>query len=153
MIKQPFYAGGLRFSCKRCSSCCRHESGYVFLSREDLDSLAAAQGMERGEFIVTWCRWVSFGQEAEYLSLREKANYDCIFWKEGCLVYSNRPLQCRTFPFWDSIVCSPAAWEKAGQGCPGMGQGELYSRARIEERAQARSVQPPVTRKVKGFGL
>jgi Fe-S-cluster containining protein len=122
----------------------------VFLSQEDLDSLAAAQGMKPGEFTETWCRWVSLGR-GEYLSLKEKANYDCVFWKEGCLVYPSRPLQCRTFPFWDSIVCSAAAWEKAGLGCPGMGRGELHSRARIEE--QARSVQPLITRKAKGFGL
>jgi Fe-S-cluster containining protein len=125
----------------------------VFLSQKDLDSLVLAQGMGQGEFIEAWCRWVSFGQGEEYLSLKEKANYDCIFWKEGCLVYPSRPLQCRTFPFWDSIVCSPAAWEEAGHSCPGMGQGELYSRARIEERSQARSDQPVITRNVKGFGL
>jgi Fe-S-cluster containining protein len=151
MTKQPFYAGGLRFTCKRCSSCCRHESGYVFLSKEDLDALAAVQGMGQGEFIKTWCRWVSVGREAEYLSLKEKANYDCIFWKDGCLVYPGRPLQCRTFPFWDSVVCSPAAWEKAGLECPGIGQGELYDMAHINKQAQARLSQPPITRDPKGF--
>jgi Fe-S-cluster containining protein len=150
MTKQPFYAGGLRFTCKRCSSCCRHESGYVFLSREDLDAMAAAQEMGCGEFVKTWCRWVSFGQELEYLSLKEKANYDCIFWKDGCVVYPSRPLQCRTFPFWDSIVCSAAAWEKAGLECPGIGEGEFYSMARIEERAQARLSQPVIIRNSKG---
>jgi Fe-S-cluster containining protein len=151
MTKQPFYAGGLRFTCKRCSSCCRHESGYVFLSKEDLDALAAVQGMEQGAFIQTWCRWVSFGREVEYLSLKEKANYDCIFWKDGCLVYPGRPLQCRTFPFWDSVICSSDAWEEAGRGCPGMGQGELHNMARIDKQAQARFSQPVITRNSKGF--
>jgi Fe-S-cluster containining protein len=157
MTTQPFYAEGLRFSCKRCSSCCRYESGYVFLSREDIDTLAAAQAMERGEFIAAWCRWVSFGQAIEYLSLKERANYDCIFWREGCMMYSSRPLQCRTFPFWDSIVVSPAAWGKAGLECPGMGQGEFHSMARIEECRRARLDQPVITRKIrvksKGSGL
>jgi Fe-S-cluster containining protein len=124
----------------------------VFLSSEDLGALAAGQGMGRGEFVNVWCRWVSFGQEVEYLSLKEKTNYDCIFWKDGCLVYPSRPLQCRTFPFWDSIVCSPGAWEKAAAGCPGMGQGELYSMARIEERTGARFSRPPITRSPKDIG-
>jgi Fe-S-cluster containining protein len=146
MVTQPFYAEGLRFSCKRCSSCCRHESGYVFLCREDLDTLAAVQGVKAEEFIAAWCRWVSFGQGPEYLSLKERANYDCIFWKEGCMVYAGRPLQCRTFPFWDSIVASPAAWGKAGLECPGMGQGEFYSMARIEKRRRARLSRPVITR-------
>ena len=40
-------------------------------------------------------------------SLKEKKvkdSYDCIFFdrnKNGCSVYEARPLQCRTFPFWD----------------------------------------------------
>jgi Fe-S-cluster containining protein len=153
MAKQPFYAEGLRFTCKRCSSCCRYESGYVFLSREDLEALAAAQGMGQEEFVKTWCRWVSFDWETEYLSLKEKAGYDCIFWKDGCLVYSSRPLQCRTFPFWDSVVSSPDAWGKAGRDCPGIGEGELHSMALIESRLKARLSQPVITRGYKGSGL
>jgi Fe-S-cluster containining protein len=146
MVQLPFYTGGLRFSCTRCSSCCRYESGYVFLSREDVDTLAAALDMARGDFTKTWCRWVRLDGETEYLSLKEKLNYDCIFWKDGCTVYQSRPLQCRTFPFWESILVSAAAWEGAGRECPGMGQGELYSMTRIEERLQARVSQPPITR-------
>jgi Fe-S-cluster containining protein len=153
MAKQPFYTEGLRFTCKRCSSCCRYESGYVFLSREDLEALAAAQGMGQEEFVETWCRWVSFGQKTEYLSLKEKADYDCIFWKDGCLVYSSRPLQCRTFPFWDSVVSSPEAWGKTGRECPGIEEGELHSMARIETCLKARLSQPVITRGNKGSGL
>jgi Fe-S-cluster containining protein len=145
----PFYAGGLRFSCTRCSTCCRYESGYVFLSGEDLDILTAALGMARGDFIKTWCRWVPLGEETEYLSLKEKLNDDCIFWKDGCTVYRSRPLQCRTFPFWDSVVASAGAWERAGRECPGMGRGELYSMARIEDYLRARVSRPPLTRKPK----
>jgi Fe-S-cluster containining protein len=147
MERLPFYSGGLRFSCVRCSTCCRYESGYVFLSREDLDLLAAALEMSSGDFIKTWCRWVPSGGGTEYLSLKEKLNYDCIFWKDGCAVYRDRPLQCRTFPFWDSIVASASAWENAGRDCPGLGQGELHSMAHIEECLRARSARPLITRK------
>ena len=35
-MSEPFYAEGLRFSCERCSACCRGEPGYVFLTKEDL---------------------------------------------------------------------------------------------------------------------
>jgi Fe-S-cluster containining protein len=153
MVKQPFYADGLRFSCTRCSSCCRYESGYVFLSPGDLDVLAKAQDMGGGDFIQTWCRWVPFGGGIDYLSLKEKANYDCIFWKDGCMVYQNRPLQCRTFPFWDSILASAAAWENAKLECPGMGQGELFSMAHIEDCRQSRLDQPVITRKSAGSVL
>ena len=136
MGDQPFYAAGLRFSCKRCSSCCRHESGFVYLSENDLSRLARELKMEYTAFIQTWCRWVPFdrGAErgAERLSLKEKSNFDCIFWNDGCKVYGARPLQCRAFPFWDNVVCSPQAWEAAGRACPGMNKGELRAREEIE---------------------
>jgi len=131
MGDQPFYAAGLRFACVRCSSCCRHESGFVYLSENDLSRLANEFKMEYTAFIQMWCRWVPFDGGAERLSLREKSNFDCIFWNAGCTVYDARPLQCRTFPFWDAIVCSPQAWETAGRGCPGINTGEVREREEI----------------------
>jgi len=137
MSEQPFYAAGLRFSCQRCSSCCRHESGFVYLSENDLSRLANDFKMEYTAFIQTWCRWIPFdwggAHGAGRLSLKEKSNFDCIFWKDGCTVYHARPLQCRAFPFWDTVVCSPDAWETAGRGCPGINNGELRTREEIED--------------------
>jgi Fe-S-cluster containining protein len=133
MSDQPFYSPGLRFSCTRCSSCCRHESGFVYLSENDLSRLADEFKMEYTAFIATWCRWVSFNRDSERLALKEKSNFDCIFWKaDGCAVYHARPLQCRAFPFWDSVVCSPEAWKTAGRACPGIDTGELHTREEIE---------------------
>jgi Fe-S-cluster containining protein len=147
MSNQPFYAGGLRFSCTRCSACCRHESGYVFLSEKDTRLLAAEQNMRYTEFITVFCRWVNFGGGTEYLSLKEKSGFDCIFWNQGCSVYAGRPLQCRTFPFWDSTLSSPEAWSAAKADCPGMGKGVLYTMEQIEALLEARSAEPVLTKK------
>ena len=93
--KRPYYAGGLRFSCARCSACCRYESGYVFLSGKDVSLLGDSLNIEYKEFTETYCRWIPSENETERLSLKEKSNYDCIFWnkKENCSVYETRPLQ------------------------------------------------------------
>jgi Fe-S-cluster containining protein len=133
MNDQPFYANGLRFSCTRCSSCCRYESGFVFLSENDLSRLANEFKMDYTSFVKTWCRWVPFTHDRERLSLKEKSNYDCILWSAaGCTVYNARPLQCSAFPFWDNILCSRQAWETAGKGCAGINNGQLHSREKIE---------------------
>ncbi len=42
-MEEVFYGRGLRFECTRCSRCCRHNPGYVFLSPVDLARLAEAQ--------------------------------------------------------------------------------------------------------------
>ncbi|MCL2609774.1 MAG: YkgJ family cysteine cluster protein [Treponema sp.] len=134
MSDMPFYSAGLHFSCTRCSDCCRHEGGFVFLSEADLDRLAERFGIEYGEFVQTWCRWVPYTPGRRRLSLREKANLDCIFWQEGsgCLVYEERPLQCKTFPFWDSVTASKSAWDKTAEQCPGMNSGSLHPKDEID---------------------
>ncbi|GHV84977.1 zinc/iron-chelating domain-containing protein [Spirochaetia bacterium] len=145
---QKFYAGGLRFSCTRCSDCCRHEAGFVFLSQADLRLLAEGLQKEYTEIMESYCRWVPTLVPAlggsEQLSLKEKSNFDCIFWQDGCTVYQSRPLQCRTFPFWESVLCSPHIWE--GLSCPGTGHGQLHSREYIESCLAQRRAEPILVR-------
>ena len=130
-MEEDFYAKGLRFSCTRCSGCCRHEPGFVFLSKKDVFSLAEETRMNYSRFIETWCRWIPAGGKWERLSLKEKSNFDCIFWNSGCSVYEARPLQCRAFPFWPSILASVHTWQSEAADCPGIGRGKLHSRDRI----------------------
>lgn len=148
----PFYAKGLRFSCERCSRCCRYESGYVFLSIEDASRMAGALNMDYEDFRLAFCRWVSVGNGMARLSLKEKSNYDCILWsanKEGgCSVYNERPLQCRTFPFWPSIMGSKEYWEDTAANCPGIGKGSLYSYDSINERLSLSETELIISKRV-----
>jgi Fe-S-cluster containining protein len=142
-----FYSDGLPFACTRCNACCRHDPGFVFLSRLDVDALVAHLGMGYSEFSETYCRWVPIGGGVERLSLKEKSNFDCILWGDkGCSVYVARPLQCRTFPFWASTVRSREAWEATSEGCPGIGQGPLHSADEIEAQLAASEAEPIITR-------
>ena len=148
MSENAFYASGLRFSCERCSHCCRKESGYVYLSENDLSRLASAFQMDYTAFIKTWCRWAGFGWGSERLSLREKSNFDCIFWDKRCTVYEARPLQCRTFPFWDSTLASASAWETEGGSCPGINKGKLYKKEEIEALLKSVEAEPVIEQEI-----
>jgi uncharacterized protein len=133
-----FYASGLRFSCARCSCCCRGEPGFVFLSKDDLRRLLRRTKLDLGVFIRDYCRLIDTG-DGMTLSLREKAAFDCVFWTNGgCSVYEDRPIQCSTYPFWASIMESNASWKAESRYCPGIGAGELRSREYIEGRLLAR---------------
>jgi Fe-S-cluster containining protein len=132
MPDDSFYAQGLCFSCTRCSACCRFDPGYVFLSKIDVDILAGFLNMEYNEFINMYCRWINGYNGKARLSLKEKANYDCIFWEKGCTVYLGRPRQCRTFPFWPEILLSRETWDNAGLSCPGIGKGKWYDCSYID---------------------
>jgi Fe-S-cluster containining protein len=108
--------------------------------------------MDYTDFMEAYCRWVPSGGGEERLSLREKSNYDCIFWKTGCSVYAARPLQCRAFPFWQSILYSSASWNAAKTGCPGMDQGVLVSREKIESWLERQKAEPVLARQTQGAG-
>jgi Fe-S-cluster containining protein len=123
LMAEHFYSGGLYFSCTRCSSCCRHESGFVYISESDLTKLCRYCNLERDEFIAVYCRWVPYEGGEQALSLKEKHNFDCVFWENGCTVYGARPVQCVTYPFWTHLVCSEQAWSAGAAHCPGMKQG------------------------------
>ena len=133
LVVAKFYANGLKFSCQKCSACCRFDPGYVFLTQPDVTKLALATSLSYINFIQVYCRWIPSGNGRELLSLKEKANYDCIMWGEnGCGFYKDRPLQCKTFPFWESSVSSFAAWNAQAETCPGMNNGELHSQEEID---------------------
>ncbi len=130
--EEPWYADGLAFSCTRCGACCTGAPGYVWVNDEEIAQLAKF----RGETIEQFCkRFVR--QVGGSFSLIEKPGGDCIFWEKGrgCTVYETRPVQCRTWPFWSENVETPAAWEGVKRGCPGAGQGRIYSVEEILNQA------------------
>ncbi len=148
-MEKLFYEEGLFFACRQCSSCCRYDPGFVFLSEKDVHLLADSLEMTYDEFVQVYCRWIPFGDRMEKLSLKELSNYDCIFWKNGgCTVYPSRPLQCRTFPFWQSVLDSEAAWNGIKEDCPGIGQGSFHSKDEIKVLLVKRESEPVLERKI-----
>jgi len=143
-----FYKDGLRFTCNRCSKCCTGQPGFVFLSEDDLNALSTHLKMSESAVIKEFCRYVYLSGTGQYgasgsgtvqsgggklLTLKDKPNYDCIFWEDGCKVYEARPVQCKTYPFWVKFLESREAWESAAEECPGIGNGELRSVEFINE--------------------
>jgi Fe-S-cluster containining protein len=137
-MKWLFYNKGLNFQCKRCSYCCRHTPGYVFLSLQDIDRLGEKLKITPDKVREEYCRVIRLGG-IKKLSLTEKSNFDCIFWEnEGCIVYSARPLQCQSFPFWSSNLFSRSSWDELSKTCPGINTGKLHNKEEIDDWLQKR---------------
>ena len=117
--KKTWYADGLDFTCVQCGACCSGEPGYVWVSKEDRKKIDAFLDLEPGEFKKRYTRaW--FGR----VSLKEHENGDCcLLGPEGCLVYSVRPVQCRTWPFWPCNLKTRKAWNETARNCAGMNSG------------------------------
>ena len=145
MGEKKFYENGLRFECQRCSACCRHDPGYVFLTKSDLEALSRHLDLDEGIFLEKYCRTVDLGG-FKRVSLLEKPNYDCLFWESGgCRVYEARPVQCRTYPFWISYLEDEADWQSLAKSCPGVGKGAVVGREEIEKRIAERQEEQMLT--------
>jgi Fe-S-cluster containining protein len=125
-----WYRDGLRFRCMRCGNCCGGGPGTIRVTDGEIRALAEHLHIACTEFRERYARDVG----DRYVSLREKPNYNCIFYDEdaGCTVYAARPRQCRTWPFWRGVVASRQRWVETGEECPGINQGPLYSAGYIE---------------------
>ena len=134
----PWYRDGLKFECTQCGACCSGEPGYVFVDESEIQAMAATLKMEVDKFERKFTRKVG-----RRISLVEYPDGDCIFLDpktRHCLVYQDRPVQCRTWPFWDSTVTTEADWKETCAVCPGAGKGTLYSFDEIEIRRREKSV-------------
>jgi uncharacterized protein len=128
-MNQPWYHQGLKFSCTGCGDCCTGAPGYVWVTKAEIAALAAALGLQIEEFERRFVRLVGVRK-----SLVEHENGDCVFFdpeSRQCRVYEDRPLQCRTWPFWASNLSSPAAWEATGERCPGCNRGRRVPLGKI----------------------
>lgn len=125
---QPWYKGGLMFECQRCGRCCRGEPGVVWINKREMDEIASFLGITRESFARSYLRSIN----GRY-SLIEYRNGDCVMYDNGCRIYSVRPCQCRTCPFWTSNLETREEWEKLKRTCPGVGKGELHAFKTIQE--------------------
>lgn len=127
---------GLRFSCTMCGNCCSGPEGYVLVSDAEAAALALRLGMSVEQFLETYTTSTSAGRSL--IERKTEFGMDCIFLdrakipgKAVCGVYEDRPVQCRTWPFWPSVIKSRQTWERAKTVCPGMDKGTKYDLVQI----------------------
>lgn len=132
VTNSPWYRDGLSFECTRCGACCTGAPGFVWVNDEEIARLAAFRGETTEQFSKQFVR-----QVGERFSLIEKPGGDCVFWdkKAGCTVYSARPVQCQTWPFWPENLETSESWTEVTERCPGSGRGQWFSLEEVEATA------------------
>lgn len=131
---KPWYKEGLRFKCRQCGRCCTGKGGYVWVTDAEIAALAKAVKMSPAQFEEEYVR-LEFRNNK---TLIESPDDHCILWNpetKGCRCYEDRPLQCRSWPFWSTNCFTPDHWEKAVKRCPGCNdpEGKLYTEEEIIE--------------------
>ena len=104
VVKKDSYPYSFDFSaCATCQGrCCTGESGYIYVTKAEIENISELLSLNIKDFMQQYL----FKKGYKY-SLKEKIfgdSYECIFYDReanGCTIYDARPLQCKTFPFWD----------------------------------------------------
>jgi Fe-S-cluster containining protein len=121
-----FFDEGIRFQCQGCGTCCTGAPGVVRVDEQEIVAIAVFIERSVAETIDTFLFPWANGH-----SVREDDDGRCLFYDDGCRIYPVRPRQCRTFPFWFSIMRAESRWNAIRSQCPGIGTGRRYTKAEI----------------------
>lgn len=130
--EEEWYSEGLSFECTGCGQCCTGAPGYVWVTPEEIESIAHHLSLSVSEFSKKYIRRVG-----KRFSLTEHPKtFDCDFLVgKRCSIYEVRPVQCRTFPWWPHIMKSPEAWRNTATYCEGINpQAKKVSKEKIDEQ-------------------
>ncbi len=90
--------------CTKCKgNCCIGESGYIWISMQEIQELSKYLHITLDELKTKYLRKIGYKYSLNEIVI-EKNNFACIFFdlvKRQCSIYEVRPIQCRTFPFWE----------------------------------------------------
>ena len=94
------------FDPKACDSCqgrcCTGESGYIYVTKDEIQNISLLLNLDVNEFVSKYL--FKKGYKYSIKELKYNDSHECVFYdreNNGCGIYNARPLQCRTFPFWD----------------------------------------------------
>ena len=111
----------------------------MWVTRDDVEAIAAHLGISPQEMMDKYVRRVG-----KRMSLKEVTRTkDCVFLETApdgqrkCGIYSFRPAQCRTWPFWRSNLGDQDDWALAGTRCIGINRGRLHNLEEIETHRNA----------------
>lgn len=133
MMSKKWYKEGLRFHCTGCGKCCTGTPGYVWVSDVEIEEIAQILQISFEACVKKYVRKVA-GRSS---LLEDPRTYDCVFLKDNqCQIYSSRPKQCRSFPWWLENLKTKKDWEEEALRCEGINHPDapLISLEEIEKQ-------------------
>lgn len=122
----------LRFECTGCGRCCIGGGDYhVFLTDTEAEAIRLHLGLSRRWFRRRYLRRLPDGDQVAAMNADER----CIFLGKDnrCRVYSARPAQCSSYPFWPEVLNSKTAWQREARRCEGINRGAVVPLSRIRK--------------------
>ena len=167
---------GVRFKCQRCGTCCHHKrpaefgdlvpmeqlkefwekSNLIYLTAADIENIRRERSLDPSDFVDTLYRYDGKSVHVDdsgkriildFPVMKSKKDTTCVFYDNGCTIYSLRPKACQLFPFRvDEKTNAQGDITLAlsyNQSCPGIGNGKIADKKELErlvyEQFQQRS--------------
>jgi Fe-S-cluster containining protein len=103
VTKEGFPYGFIQSACYSCGGrCCTGESGYINVNKSEIERIASFLEIDIDSFKKKYL--YKNGYKYSIKEMVYNGSYECVFYdreNNGCSIYMARPIQCRTFPFWE----------------------------------------------------
>lgn len=113
---------GFKFDPEKCEECggkcCIGEPGNVFVNQLEMRAIAEFLKINFIDFKTDFL--VRYDNKYSIKEIVRGESHDCLFFDietKKCTIYPVRPMQCRTFPFWDYYKNHPDEFDT---DCPGV---------------------------------
>jgi Fe-S-cluster containining protein len=117
---------GVNFKCTGCGKCCMND-GEVWLDVDEFHDLCSSLNMTYESALDQYVESI----QSNWVKLKSKGSditpgvtSQCIFLADDgkqCSIYSSRPAQCRSYPYWPRLLSSPSEFNDEGVLPDGMG--------------------------------
>lgn len=105
------------FACQRSGNCCAIPGGFVRVTDDDVQRIAALLGLEVAAFRSRYL-------QPDGVTLKDGLGHRCVFLQDGapagCSIYEARPQRCREWPFWPELRHDARLRELVLRTCPGI---------------------------------
>jgi Fe-S-cluster containining protein len=106
-------------ACDTCpGNCCIGTAGFIWVSGAEIQGISEFLGQRTDDFKQDYVRQIGLKFYLKELAVR--GSLHCVFFDDEakrCSIYSVRPEQCRTFPFWEHFKKQV---EEVMAECPGV---------------------------------
>lgn len=121
----------LHFECTGCGACCTGGADHVVeTSATERSAIRTYLNLSAAWFRRRYLVRVDAGS----LGIRLEQNGRCPFLAASnrCRIYSVRPRQCRTYPWWPELIENKSDWSTEARRCEGMNRGARVPLSTIE---------------------
>ncbi len=134
-FNEPLYQReALRFECTGCGACCVASGDYyVYVTKNEIEKIGDFLGLSRAWFKRRYLQRLPDEGPEEGWVLAVSDDDLCVFLGKDrrCSVYSVRPAQCSSYPYWPEVVLRKSDWLRESRRCEGIGRGKIVSKKMI----------------------